>query len=131
MLISELSEITGLSKDTIRFYEKEGLLDAALSTRSENNYRQYTPEAVERLNFIKRGKALGFTLREIKSIMAEWDSVTPEQAIDFIDSKLQQIDGKINQLQQFKNYLVEKKARLESGATLSAAAAKFSEDCLG
>ena len=62
--------------------------------------------------------------------MAEWDSVTPEQAIDFIDSKLQQIEGKINQLQQFKTYLIDKKARLESGATLSAAAAKFSEDYL-
>ena len=130
MLISELSEVTGLSKDTIRFYEKEGLLDAALSTRRDNNYRQYTPEAVERLNFIKRGKALGFTLREIKSILAEWDSVTPEQAVDFIDSKLQQIEGKINQLQQFRTYLMEKKARLESGATLSAPAAKFSEDNL-
>lgn len=118
MLIHKLSEITGLSKDTIRFYEKEGLLDAA-STRSDNNYRHYTSEAVERLDFIKRGKALGFTLREIKSIMAEWDSITPEQAICFIQSKVEQIEGKINQLQQFRNYLLEKKAKLKSGVNLS------------
>lgn len=128
MLISELSEITGLSKDTIRFYEKEGLLDVASSTRSDNNYRQYTNEAVERLNFIKRGKAMGFTLREIKSIMAEWDSVTPAQAISFIQSKVEQLEGKIGQLQQFRNYLLEKKARLESGVNLSEV--KFEEDNL-
>jgi DNA-binding transcriptional MerR regulator len=113
MLISELAAKTGVSTDTIRFYEKEGILKNDCAARGDNNYRHYTDEAIEKLNFIIRGKKLGFTLKEIKKIIAEWDSVSPEQAADFIQSKVQQIEEKILQLQQFKTYLLEKKAKLE------------------
>jgi MerR family transcriptional regulator, copper efflux regulator len=113
MLISELAAKTGVSTDTIRFYEKEGILKKDFAARGDNNYRQYTDEAIEKLNFIIRGKKLGFTLKEIKKIIAEWDSVSPEQAANFIQSKVQQIEEKILQLQQFKTYLLEKKAKLE------------------
>ncbi len=113
MLISELAAKTGVSTDTIRFYEKEGILKTDGVARGDNNYRHYTDEAIEKLNFIIRGKKLGFTLKEIKKIIAEWDSVSPEQAANFIQSKVQQIEEKILQLQQFKTYLLEKKAKLE------------------
>jgi MerR family transcriptional regulator, copper efflux regulator len=116
MLISELSEKTGVSKDTIRFYEKAGLLQTDLAARGENNYRQYTDEAIEELNFIKRAKMLGFTLKEIKKIIAEWDFTSLEQASNFIQLKLEQIEEQIEQLQQFKTHLLEKKAKLEIAA---------------
>ena len=119
MLIGELAQKTGLSKDTIRFYEKEGLLDRTVSNRGDNNYRQYTDDAIEKLNFIKKGKTLGFTLKEIKKIMIEWDSVSSEQAVNFIQVKVEQIDEKIGQLEQFRTYLLEKKARLEAEASYS------------
>ena len=112
MLISELAAKTGVSTDTIRFYEKEGLLQTDIAARGDNNYRHYTDEASEKLNFIIRGKKLGFTLKEIKTVIAEWDSVSPEQAADFIQSKVEQIEEKILQLQQFRTYLLEKKAKL-------------------
>ena len=112
MLISELAAKTGVSTDTIRFYEKEGLLQIDIAARGDNNYRYYTDEAIEKLNFIIRGKELGFTLKEIKKIIAEWDSVSPEQAADFIQNKVEQIEEKILQLQQFRTYLLEKKAKL-------------------
>lgn len=114
MLISELSKKTGFSKDTIRFYEKEGLLDAAVSSRGDNNYRNYTDEAIDRLNFIKQGKTFGFTLKEIRQIIAEWDSVSSEQVIDFIQTKIDKIEEQIDRLQNFKNYLQVKKARIEA-----------------
>ncbi len=116
MLISELSEKTGVSKDTIRFYEKAGLLQTDIVARGENNYRQYTDEAIEELNFIRRGKALGFTLKELKKIIAEWDSTSPEQVANLIQLKLEQIESQIGQLQQFKTHLLEKKAKLETAA---------------
>jgi MerR family transcriptional regulator, copper efflux regulator len=112
MLISELAAKTGVSTDTIRFYEKQGLLQTDAAARSDNNYRQYTDEAIEKINFIIRGKQLGFTLKEIKKIITEWDSVSSEQAADFIQSKVEQIEAKISQLQQFITYLLEKKAKL-------------------
>ena len=114
MLISELSQKTGFSKDTIRFYEKEGLLDVASFNRGENNYRNYTDRAIDRLNFIKQAKIYGFTLKEIKQIIAEWDSASPEQAIDFIQVKIEEIELKMSRLQHFKEYLQEKKARIEA-----------------
>ena len=95
MLISELAAKTGVSTDTIQFYEKEGLLQTDIAARGDNNYRHYTDEAIEKLNFIIRGKELGFTLKEIKTVIAEWDSVSPEQAADFIQSKVEQIEEKI------------------------------------
>ena len=114
MLINELSKKTGFSKDTIRFYEKEGMLDATVVSRSDNNYRNYTEEAIDRLNFIKQAKTFGFTLKEIKKIIAEWDSSSSEQAIDFIQIKIEEIEEKINKLQNFRDYLRSKKARLEA-----------------
>ena len=114
MLISELAAKTGVSTDTIRFYEKEGLLKIDIAVRSDNNYRHYTDEAIDKINFIIRGKKLGFRLKEIKKIIAEWDSVSPEQAANFIQSKVEQIEEKISQLQQFRTYLLEKKAKLEN-----------------
>ena len=114
MLIDELSKKTGFSKDTIRFYEKQGLLDAAVCSRSSNNYRKYTEEAIDRLNFIKQAKTFGFSLKEIEKIMAEWDSVSPEQAIDFIETKIKNIEQKIAKLQKFKDYLRSKRDRIKA-----------------
>jgi hypothetical protein len=51
-------------------------------------------------------------LKEIKTIIAEWDLVSPEQAADFIQLKIERIEGKIAQLQEFRTYLIEKKAKL-------------------
>lgn len=114
MLINELSKKTGFSKDTIRFYEREGLLDAAISSRSQNNYRNYTNEAIDRLNFIKQAKTYGFTLKEIKQIMAEWDLASPEEAVNFIQVKIEKIETKIDRLQNFRDYLRSKKAKIEA-----------------
>jgi MerR family transcriptional regulator, copper efflux regulator len=68
MKISELVRKTGLTAHTIRFYEKEGLLDTRHVRRGENNYRDYCEEAVEHLLIIKEVQAAGFTLAEFKEL---------------------------------------------------------------
>ena len=113
MLISELSQRTGVSKDTLRFYEKIGLLNPN-NKRRENNYRNYDDEVVSRLEFIKHGKALGFTLREIKQSMAAWDILSPEDKAQITRNKITEMDEKIGQLQEFRCHLVEKLKWLES-----------------
>ncbi|WP_375453182.1 MerR family transcriptional regulator [uncultured Nostoc sp.] len=113
MLISELSQKVGLSKDTIRFYEKAGLLDSS-SKRSENNYRNYSDEAVSRLEFVQHGKALGFTLSEIRKALDEWDTSSTEDKLRSIRNKIAEMDHKIGQFQAFKSHLVEKLKRMES-----------------
>ncbi|NJM08799.1 MerR family transcriptional regulator [Candidatus Gracilibacteria bacterium] len=74
MRIGELAQKTGVSPDTIRFYEKQGLLDASLHDRHANNYRMYRDEAVERLLLIKQAKRFGFTLSELKQLGQQWDA---------------------------------------------------------
>ncbi|WP_319419918.1 MerR family transcriptional regulator [Pleurocapsa sp. FMAR1] len=113
MLISELSQKTGFSKDTIRFYEKSGLLNSN-NKRAENNYRHYDNEAVSRLEFIKHGKAFGFTLRELKQLMDEWDRLSIEDRARITRNKIAEMDEKIIQLQEFRCHLVDKLKWLES-----------------
>ncbi|WP_338764688.1 MerR family transcriptional regulator [Massilia sp. METH4] len=59
-----MAQATGISRDTLRFYEKRGLLTAR---RSGNGYREYAPEAVQWLVYIRTAQALGFTLAEIEA----------------------------------------------------------------
>lgn len=65
--IGKVSSETGVPIDTIRYYEKIGLLEKP--PRSEGNFRLYSPETVEKLRFIKKAQAFGLTLSEIKGIM--------------------------------------------------------------
>jgi DNA-binding transcriptional MerR regulator len=64
MKISEFEKIVELPRDTIRYYEKIGMLTPP--TRSHNGYRHYGAVQIAELVFIARGKAIGFTLSEIK-----------------------------------------------------------------
>ena len=68
LFIGKVSKQVGLNPRTIRYYENLGLLPPPL--RSESRYRVYTPQTVELLRFIKKAKTLGFTLTEIREIIA-------------------------------------------------------------
>ncbi|MBR8840714.1 MAG: MerR family transcriptional regulator [Stigonema ocellatum SAG 48.90 = DSM 106950] len=113
MLISELSQKAGVSKDTIRFYEKAGLLNANCK-RGDNNYRHYDDDVIDRLAFIRQGKALGFTLNEIKQVIDEWDTLSSQDKVQRTQHKIEEIDQKIRQLQEFRHHLVDKLKRLET-----------------
>lgn len=66
--IGEIAQRTGIAVDTIRYYEREGLLVAP--PRAQSGYRQYTPDAIARLRFIRHAKTLGFSLREIRDLLS-------------------------------------------------------------
>ena len=63
----ELAKEAGVNVETLRFYEREGLLPEP--PRRLSGYREYPPETVQRIRFIQRAKELGFTLREIKGLL--------------------------------------------------------------
>lgn len=110
MKISELATKTGLSIDTIRFYEKKGLLNDQHVQRQANAYRVYTDAAVERLRLIQQAKRLGFTLAEIGSEIDAWQSNHLSQAhkIARLCDKMTLIDDHIQDLVHIKAYLQEK-----------------------
>jgi Hg(II)-responsive transcriptional regulator len=68
LTIGRLAEQAGLGIETVRFYERQGLIPPP--PRTASNYRIYPEEEVNRLKFIKRAKDLGFTLNEIKELLA-------------------------------------------------------------
>ncbi|MDU0811830.1 MerR family transcriptional regulator [Bacillus siamensis] len=102
MKIGELSEKTGLSVHTIRFYEKEGLLDIRHIRREENNYRNYTEKAIERLNLVKKFQGVGCSLTEVKEILQDRDSNTRtnQQVIEWIRQKIIEIERKKDEMEQ-------------------------------
>ena len=67
LTIGKLAKQAGLGIETVRFYERQGLIDPP--PRTDSNYRIYPEEEVNRLKFIKRAKDLGFTLKEIKELL--------------------------------------------------------------
>ena len=68
MNIGQLSRRTGVPIDTVRYYEKQQLLPPP--TRTASGYRHYEADDVQRLTFIRRAKTLGFTLEEIRDLLA-------------------------------------------------------------
>jgi len=65
--IGKLAKQVGLGIETVRFYERQGLIEPP--PRTDSNYRIYPEKEVDRLKFIKRAKDLGFTLKEIKELL--------------------------------------------------------------
>ncbi|MGP0587454.1 MerR family transcriptional regulator [Paenibacillus timonensis] len=96
MKIQELADLMGLTPHTIRFYEKEGLLDSRHIQRERNNYRNYSDEAIGRLKLIKKFQGIGCTLAELKTILQEQDTSarTNQEVITWILQKIQEIERK-------------------------------------
>ncbi|MFV2082411.1 MAG: MerR family DNA-binding protein [bacterium] len=67
LTIGKVAKLTGIGVETVRFYEKSGLIDEP--PRSKSGYRQFPASTVARVRFIKRAKELGFTLNEIKGLL--------------------------------------------------------------
>ena len=109
MQIGELAAATGLSRDTLRFYEERGLLSAR---RRSNGYRDYPPEAVEWLCYLRTAQALGFTLAEIEEGMPLLlDAATSgAQLRAALERKLAGIDARIAGLSELRTVLARRLA---------------------
>ena len=107
MLIGELSQRTGLSRDTIRFYEKEGLIKLPKKQRRDNNYKEYPENIVDRIGLIKSIQDLGFTLKEIDTFFELWqeEDASCENLVFTLENKLVQVDAQIEKFNQLKTRL--------------------------
>ncbi len=106
MLIGELSKKSGVSRDTIRYYEKMGLL-SVLPTRRENNYKEYAPNSVDVLKMVAIGKNLGFKLNETKEFLSFWEQndTDNERMNQMVLQKIEEIDERIKVLTVFRQNL--------------------------
>ena len=105
MTIGQVARQAGVGVETVRFYERTGLLTAP--PRRASGYRQYAQEAVTRLQFIKRAKELGFSLKEITELLSL--RVDPETTCGEVkqraEAKIADIEAKLRDLQRMKEAL--------------------------
>ncbi len=105
MTIGELARRTGVNLETVRFYERIGLLPKP--KRRPSGYRVYSEADIRRLEFVKAAKAVGFSLREIAELMEL--RVDPQNTCDQVraraEEKIRQIDEKIQELTRIRHAL--------------------------
>lgn len=98
MRISELARITGTKAETIRYYEREGILPPA--GRTDSNYRDYCDKDVATLTFVRRARSLGFTMAQVRELLALSDHADkPCESVDqLVRHQLAEVESKITDL---------------------------------
>ena len=117
--IGALAEATRTSVETIRFYEREGLLSAP--TRTESNYRTYRPEDVTRLDFIRRCRSLDMALPEVRALLEVLDQggADCEGVNSILDEHIGHVALRIAELKTLEAELRELRARCEAPQAVS------------
>ncbi|MGM0867531.1 MAG: MerR family transcriptional regulator [Bacillota bacterium] len=104
LTISQVAKVAKVNLETVRYYEKRGLISEP--PRTESGYRRFPEEVIERIIFIKRAQELGFTLEEIKQLL--WMSEREKDANKvkvFTTHKIEEIEAKIHDLISMKQTL--------------------------
>lgn len=105
LTIGQVAVACGVGVETIRFYEREGLVPQP--ARPESGFRRYPPETVKRIRFIQRSKALGFSLREIRDLLSlRVDSKRSCNRVrKHAEAKIADIEGKMEALKGMRQAL--------------------------
>ncbi|HEU0004217.1 MAG TPA: MerR family transcriptional regulator [Ktedonobacteraceae bacterium] len=105
--IGQVARKAGVGVETVRYYEREGLLEEP--PRRASGYRQYPEEVVKRLHFIKRAQKLGFSLREISELLLlRVDAQTAcEEVRQRTEAKIAEVERKLLDLQRMRGALLQ------------------------
>jgi MerR family mercuric resistance operon transcriptional regulator len=119
MTIGELADAANVGVETIRYYERRGIVPEPARTAA--GYRQYTDDDLWRLEFIRRGKALGFTLQEIGELLGMHAGRSVADVRRLTEERLARVEGDLSELEQRRDGLRRLLATCDDGA---------SDDCL-
>jgi len=105
--IGQVARRAGVGVETVRFYEREGLLEEP--PRRASGYRQYSEQVVTRLHFIKRAQKLGFSLKEITDLLLlRVDAQTScEEVKQRTEAKIAEVERKLLELQRMRQALLQ------------------------
>lgn len=106
MKIGELAQRTNVSTDTLRLYEKQGLIR---SERRDNGYRDFDQGMVRLVNLIRLGQKMGFTLHEMKEVIdvIANRSLSTEETANLLQQKLDDVDAKIAEMIKLRGLLAD------------------------
>ena len=106
MKIGELAEKTGLSRDTIRFYERNGLISSEPSKSGTNSYRNYPDELVGRLNFVSQARDAGMSVADLRDIVqALKGECDAENGKRVVQHKIKELEDSIAQTRKVVRFL--------------------------
>lgn len=103
LIIGKLAALAGVSADTVRFYERAGLLKKA--TRTSSGYRLYDESDVDRVKFIRRAKELGFTLEEVGQLLELSDGGTSKKVRAVAEKRLAEVERKMREMGRVREAL--------------------------
>lgn len=104
--IGELAKLAGVTPDTIRYYEKQHMMDHEV--RTQGGFRLYTDHDLQRLKFIRHARQLGFTLesiRELLSIRVDPEHHTCQESKSIVQARLSEVEERIEELQTMRRSL--------------------------
>jgi MerR family transcriptional regulator, Zn(II)-responsive regulator of zntA len=109
MRIGELAAATGTTTKTLRFHERSGLLPRA--ERSANGYRDYRPEVISLLDFIRRGRVAGLTLAQIREVIdiRETGDAPCDHVFQLMTARVVDIDRQIAELAVLRAALIQRR----------------------
>ena len=110
--IGKLAELADVSVDTIRFYEKQGLLPP--SVRRASGYREYCEVDLELLQFIRDGRALGFSLQEIQRVLHHTNADESQRALSEV---MELIDARAESLERWRRAVLALSSQASKRAT--------------
>ena len=118
MKIGEIASGAGVTVDTVRFYERVGVLPEP--ARTESGYRDYEPGTVERIRLTRELQAIGFTLSDAVGALAAHDAggATCESERWRLDAVLARVDAKLAELTALRGRIVQAREACEAGCCL-------------
>lgn len=114
--IGQVAALAGVSVDAVRYYERLNLLTRA--PRSTGNFRLFTPDAVERIRFIKQAQEIGLSLNEIRLLIpADRGGAQCREVRDLLAAKLTELDVRLTQMRSFRRKLAAYLSECEQALT--------------
>lgn len=103
--ISQLAKLADIPTTTLRYYERIGLVES--EERSHGNYRLYGDQSLKKVKFIRAAQAIGFTLDDVKSLLAEGDGNVPTcgSVQGLIEARLADVDDRLKDLRHVRKVL--------------------------
>jgi len=114
LTIGKLAKEVNIGVETVRYYQRKGLIDVPNKTEG---YRKYSQEDLRRLKFIKEAQKAGFTLNEIKELLELDTSHDHQRAQQLASARIKELDEKIEEMQQARDRLKTLFHQCESGGT--------------
>lgn len=118
LTIGALARLCGVSRDTVRFYERKGLLPRP--RRTPSRYRVYGQEDEARLRFIRHAQAIGLTLDDIRELLRHHEARTPDECrrvAALLRQRIEALDRKLAELRAFRRLLAENLSRCEKAGS--------------